>query len=379
MLSRFAASNQPMYVKSSLQTHSASKVKTANDAAPAYLSAPAPQYAPLPTFKEDPALFMDGNAPCGFQKNSIWQPDVAVEPLPDSSFWSNLHAQWPMPNGPFSASEDAFVPELRTFVPGECGTAFVPMCGQADHDMFMQASHFNWNLTEASTDASHGKGAVSESSFESFDSPRGLELPEAALAFDALPLSYPPGLEPQFLSANNLGSIKSDEPQFLSANNLGTNKSGEPKFLPASNLGMNKCGAAQFPTASKVDTSKGEVQGEITTLMVCDIPCRESIEQLMGVMDAVGFSKTYDLVYMPGQRGRQTSQGNVGYAFVNFKKAEWATAFMSVFQNIHFPNSASTKLSYAKPAREQGFAANYMMHSRKNAVGSLLTFCDESQ
>jgi len=275
---------------------------------------------------------MDLNVPCSNPDNSILQPS-AIEKLPDSSFWTNVHAQWPMPTDPF-ASED-------TFVPGQCGAT--------DHDWKRQ-------LMEMSTDLT---GNHSESSLESFDedSPRGRldhEL-EPALAYDALPLSYPPGLHPPSMPVFMPATCRPSKPA--------TSKSGEHQSL----------------SATKLAAIKSETNAEVTTLMVCDIPCRESIEQLMAVMDEVGFSKTYDLVYMPGQRGRQASRGNVGYAFVNFKTTEWASAFMNIFQNIHFPNSASTKLSYAKPARDQGFAANYMMHSRKNAVGSLLTFCDDSQ
>jgi len=282
---------------------------------------------------------MDLNVPCGYTDNSICQP-TAAEKLPDSSFWTNIHAQWPMPTEPFASEDNS--KRGKAFVPGQCGAT--------DYDMFNADPLIKWSITEASTDTSHDKGNLSDGSFESFqvDSPRavGLEL-EPALAYDALPLSYPPGLE--------------------------------PPSIPASMLAIHKPARLEEHLArTSINPASTDVT-DITTLMVCDIPCRESIEQLMAVMDEVGFSKTYDLVYMPGQRGRQASRGNVGYAFVNFKTTEWASAFMNIFQNIHFPNSASTKLSYAKPARDQGFAANYMMHSRKNAVGSLLTFCDDSQ
>jgi len=121
-----------------------------------------------------------------------------------------------------------------------------------------------------------------------------------------------------------------------------------------------------------------EEQTEVTTLMICDIPCRRSIEQVMEVVDMHGFANTYDLVYMPHQKGRRTQaqSQNVGYAFINFKESTWATAFMDVFVNVRFPSSSSEKLSYAKPARCQGFEANFEMHGRKPAAGALVTFRD---
>jgi len=359
MLSRFAAPNQPMYVKSSLETASPSKAKAGSTLG--YLDTSVSQYplAPIyiggdsPTFMDQYLMRndMDLNVPCGNPDNSILQPST-IEKLPDSSFWTNIHAQWPKPTDP-SALEDTF----------KRGTAFVPgQCGATDHDMC--TPDWKRQLMEMSTDL---QGNHSESSLESFDedSPRGRldhEL-EPALAYDALPLSYPPGLHPPSMPVFMPATCRPMELQVPRASKPATSKSGEHQSL----------------SATKLAAIKSETNAEVTTLMVCDIPCRESIEQLMTVMDEVGFSKTYDLVYMPGQRGRQASRGNVGYAFVNFKTTEWASAFMNVFQKIHFPNSASTKLSYAKPARDQGFAANYMMHSRKNAVGSLLTFCDDSQ
>lgn len=352
MLSRFAASNQPMYVESSLNAASRSKAKAG------YMDTSVSQYPLAPVYIGDSATFMDQfllrndmNVPCGKPDNP-----AAIEKLPDSSFWTNIRNQWPMPTDAFTLEDTS-----------KQGTAFLPgQCGATDYNMFN--TDWKCQLTEMSTDTSHDKGNLSESSFESFheESPRGrldLEL-EPALAYDALPLSYPPGLCPQSMPVVMPFVRKSIEPPFPEASKMGPSKSGNHQL---------------FSSKLAASTLAATINAEITTLMVCDIPCRESIEQLMTVMDEVGFAKTYDLVYMPGQRGRQASRGNVGYAFVNFKTTEWAAAFMEVFQNIHFPNSASTKLSYAKPARDQGFAANYMMHSRKNAVGSLLTFCDDSQ
>jgi len=292
----FAATNQPMYVQTRLNTPSASKVKVRNTTAPTYLNATILQ-----------------NVSRDNLSNSIRQPDTEVYDLPDSSFWTNPRVQLP--------------PGLLEDI-CECGTDFMPgasfctMCGQANHNLFTSTKEFmsTMYISEASTDQpSDFSETLSESSETvSTHSSTGLEIQlEPLLALDALALDFPPGLE---------------------------------------------------------------TQTEMTTLMVCDIPCRQNIEQLVAVMDAAGFSKTYDFVYMPGRKGRHQAQGgNVGYAFVNFKKAEWATAFMNGFQNIIFPDSSSPKRSYAKPARDQGFAANYAIHGKKNAVGSLLTFCDDSQ
>ena len=102
----------------------------------------------------------------------------------------------------------------------------------------------------------------------------------------------------------------------------------------------------------------------ITTLMLGGIPCRLGVQEIIDVIDAKGFSDAYDLFYAPpppkaGCRASARSWPcNIGYAFVNLKTPELATAFALAFDNFAFPNSNSVKLSYTKPARWQGFKAN---------------------
>lgn len=125
-----------------------------------------------------------------------------------------------------------------------------------------------------------------------------------------------------------------------------------------------------------------ENQGEVTTLMVCDIPCTRTIEQVAAAMDSIGFAQTYDLIYMPKspkQRGRRSvaQVRNVGYAFVNFKQPEYAAKFMMVFRDFQWSGTSSQKLSYAKPAHFQGFEANFQMQLSSATPGPILTFRDE--
>jgi hypothetical protein len=121
-----------------------------------------------------------------------------------------------------------------------------------------------------------------------------------------------------------------------------------------------------------------EVSGPITTLMMCDIPCRQTIRKVIDAINNHGFSGTYDMVYMPPQKGfrRPKHSQNMGYAFVNFKLPEYALAFGQAFQNFTFPHCASSKLSYCKPAHCQGYERNVEMHSKQRSSGCLLTFRD---
>lgn len=119
------------------------------------------------------------------------------------------------------------------------------------------------------------------------------------------------------------------------------------------------------------ETLEATTDTNITTLMICDIPCRQSVEQICEVINQQGFANAYNLVYMPSKRPKYMQ--NMGYAFVNFKTAEQASAFAEVFKNFPFPNCSSRKLSYTKPARHQGYEENLNRYTKQRAVGCLVT------
>jgi len=101
----------------------------------------------------------------------------------------------------------------------------------------------------------------------------------------------------------------------------------------------------------------------ITTLMLCGLPCRLCPQEIIDVIDEKGFSDAVDLLYVPpppqtGRRAARPWTRNLGYAFVNLKTPELATAFAHAFHKFAFPNNCSAKRCYTKPAHVQGFEAN---------------------
>lgn len=160
----------------------------------------------------------------------------------------------------------------------------------------------------------------------------------------------------------------------------GSKKSKNPKSEVSRNAGNDRraqetqrgqqCGA-------RAPAQEAEAITNFTTLMLCDIPCRRTVDEVQASIDVHGFANTYDLIYMPHRTDRNISATarvqNLGYAFVNFKKAEWAASFMTVFANYQFPACASKKLSYAKPAQVQGYEENLSLHTKRQG-GCVRTF-----
>lgn len=104
-----------------------------------------------------------------------------------------------------------------------------------------------------------------------------------------------------------------------------------------------------------------------TTMMICNIPCRVTQDDITKAIEAAGFSGTYDFVYLPDRRGshsRGRSSGNLGYAFVDFKNSQHAEDFIFSFESFQFPGTNSAKKCTVKYAHEQGFNANNLARAR---------------
>jgi len=106
----------------------------------------------------------------------------------------------------------------------------------------------------------------------------------------------------------------------------------------------------QSPQQEFQEPGTGE---SITSLMLCNLPCRLTQQQLAGIIESLGFGGKYDFMYLPASRG----SANLGYGFVNFKTPEDATRFSAAFTNYRVLHSRSTKVFSVKPARLQGRAA----------------------
>lgn len=122
------------------------------------------------------------------------------------------------------------------------------------------------------------------------------------------------------------------------------------------------------------DNSEDDMgDGDITTLMVCNLPPRLGVEKFLEEIDKQGFAKTYDLIYKP-----KSTRPYRGVVFINFIMPELATAFAKVFGDFAFPEAKWGK-AYTQPAHRQGYAAQLMYNNRLGSgdAGTLLTFRSE--
>jgi len=149
--------------------------------------------------------------------------------------------------------------------------------------------------------------------------------------------------------------------------------------LPQGQLAENFSIETQFSQA-QVAPPPGLDMPPTTTMMICDIPSSQSIDDVIEVIDMNGFGYTYDLVHMPVNipKGRRTHNQTMKAAFVNFKHAGYAAAFERAFHKITFPQQGSRqrskKMSWAKPSHCQGYDANMVLSLAADLPGELRTF-----
>jgi hypothetical protein len=116
------------------------------------------------------------------------------------------------------------------------------------------------------------------------------------------------------------------------------------------------------------DVAEDVEEDERTTLMLRNIPCRYEQQELM--VELVELKLPFNFLYLPPARH---SLGNLGYAFVNFTKPEYAADFLKNHGNHFWRFQSTGKVrDYGEPcyATLQGFDANVKYYSKMKIARS---------
>jgi len=100
----------------------------------------------------------------------------------------------------------------------------------------------------------------------------------------------------------------------------------------------------------------------VTSLMLCNLPCRLTQQHLINIIQQLGFSGKYDCIHFPASKG----SANLGYVFVNFITPEDTARFTAAFRSYRFAEFQSKKLPEVRPARVQGRAAMMKQAKRRD-------------
>mmetsp|Transcript_123971 Transcript_123971/g.193512 ORF Transcript_123971/g.193512 Transcript_123971/m.193512 type:complete len:366 (-) Transcript_123971:82-1179(-) len=162
---------------------------------------------------------------------------------------------------------------------------------------------------------------------------------------------------------------QSDGVQFIKVHTkdrVSTTREGLADTVSTTSEGSTGCGQDTTTSEGSAETdanivrdvhnfdNRKDKQGIVggKTMMICNIPCRVSQDDLIDAIESSGFASTFDSVYMPHRFGQSNS--NLGYAFVHFYLWEDAACFALAFEGYRFTSKGSTKACTVKVASCQG-------------------------
>eukprot|EP00929_Paragymnodinium_shiwhaense_P023680 TRINITY_DN14773_c0_g1_i1.p1 TRINITY_DN14773_c0_g1~~TRINITY_DN14773_c0_g1_i1.p1 ORF type:complete len:248 (-),score=26.61 TRINITY_DN14773_c0_g1_i1:594-1337(-) len=111
---------------------------------------------------------------------------------------------------------------------------------------------------------------------------------------------------------------------------------GRPEGLPHGGEEDDACASLPLPPDAK-------------TLMLCNLPCRMMIGDVVAMLQGLGYNGTFNYVKVP----TKVSRSSLGYAFVDFTSAPTAHAFARDFLRHRFEGHKSNKVPSVRVATIQ--------------------------
>lgn len=145
-----------------------------------------------------------------------------------------------------------------------------------------------------------------------------------------------------------------------------------PAERPSRKMGSSCMLNGRAPPCAEPQCSSDEAlevaEEPLTTMMIRNIPCCCSNQDVIRDIDAFGFADTYDFFYLPQHR-----KSNLGYAFINFTSVQLAAEFRERLQGHRFSSGSAVRGNNSKkectvsPAAVQGLKNN-KKHFRRTRV-----------
>jgi len=154
----------------------------------------------------------------------------------------------------------------------------------------------------------------------------------------------------QFPSEESLQEITEDSSQ-----------TEEETTCPWTNCNYNSVESSLQDPSGQVDPALW--QEDVYTVMIKNIPCGCSQEEVLSAIAEGGFEKAYDFFYLPTRR----SKDNFGYAFIGFPEPGTARNFAAKMNGFRFASRRSVKTMVVVPARVQGLKNN-LAHFRTTRI-----------
>jgi len=89
--------------------------------------------------------------------------------------------------------------------------------------------------------------------------------------------------------------------------------------------------------------------GKCITVMIKNIPCKASEQDILNGIESVGFLDHMNFFYLP-----RKNASNLGYAFVGFPDPKTTEMFAEAMTGFRFTSQGSPKIVNVVPARVQG-------------------------